>query len=351
MRGDFVWHSHSDTDDFILVVDGRMVVETRDEAWARSRRARHRPARRRAPHACARGGATRWSSSRGRRTRATRTRGPRPRSRSSRWLIGNPRGPRLPTNHLGEARLLGLDADRPRDGLRLHPGRSRRAPPRRRHRDAASSRPIPDLLEGVSALHIALTHFHLDHVAGLVGLPGLAHLERRELWAPGRSSRAHRRTRSCTGCSRRSSPSRPGHVTSQLLTRDPRADRRRGDRPPGPLPDRGELPPPPRTDARLQGARRPRLLHGHGVRRGRADFVRGATVLLHEASTRPTRPRTRCPRPRARRRDRGNGRRDRLVIRRAPPLLTDEEALLAPARARFASSEVGVDGPVQGFAA
>ncbi len=32
VRGDFVWHSHPDTDDFILVVDGRMVVETRDEA-------------------------------------------------------------------------------------------------------------------------------------------------------------------------------------------------------------------------------------------------------------------------------------------------------------------------------
>jgi mannose-6-phosphate isomerase-like protein (cupin superfamily) len=30
-RGDFVWHSHPDTDDLILVLAGRLIVETRDE--------------------------------------------------------------------------------------------------------------------------------------------------------------------------------------------------------------------------------------------------------------------------------------------------------------------------------
>ncbi|MGH3092079.1 MAG: cupin domain-containing protein [Gaiellaceae bacterium] len=31
-RGEFVWHSHPETDDFFLVVKGRLTVETRDEA-------------------------------------------------------------------------------------------------------------------------------------------------------------------------------------------------------------------------------------------------------------------------------------------------------------------------------
>jgi mannose-6-phosphate isomerase-like protein (cupin superfamily) len=31
-RGDFVWHAHPDTDDFILVLAGRLTVETRTEA-------------------------------------------------------------------------------------------------------------------------------------------------------------------------------------------------------------------------------------------------------------------------------------------------------------------------------
>ena len=31
-KGDFVWHSHPKTDDFLLVLEGRLTVETRDEA-------------------------------------------------------------------------------------------------------------------------------------------------------------------------------------------------------------------------------------------------------------------------------------------------------------------------------
>jgi mannose-6-phosphate isomerase-like protein (cupin superfamily) len=31
-KGDFVWHSHPDTDDFFLVLEGRLTVETREEA-------------------------------------------------------------------------------------------------------------------------------------------------------------------------------------------------------------------------------------------------------------------------------------------------------------------------------
>jgi mannose-6-phosphate isomerase-like protein (cupin superfamily) len=32
VRGEFVWHSHPDTDDLFLVLKGRLTVETRDEA-------------------------------------------------------------------------------------------------------------------------------------------------------------------------------------------------------------------------------------------------------------------------------------------------------------------------------
>jgi mannose-6-phosphate isomerase-like protein (cupin superfamily) len=29
-RGEFVWHSHADTDDFFLVLDGRLTIQLRD---------------------------------------------------------------------------------------------------------------------------------------------------------------------------------------------------------------------------------------------------------------------------------------------------------------------------------
>lgn len=32
VKGDFVWHSHAETDDLILVLAGRLVVETRENA-------------------------------------------------------------------------------------------------------------------------------------------------------------------------------------------------------------------------------------------------------------------------------------------------------------------------------
>ena len=44
----------------------------------------------------------------------------------------------------------------------------------------------PALLDGVRSLNIALTHFHLDHTAGLVGVPALKGVPERVVWAPGR---------------------------------------------------------------------------------------------------------------------------------------------------------------------
>jgi mannose-6-phosphate isomerase-like protein (cupin superfamily) len=32
VRGEFVWHSHPDTDDFFLVLSGRLVIDLRDRS-------------------------------------------------------------------------------------------------------------------------------------------------------------------------------------------------------------------------------------------------------------------------------------------------------------------------------
>ena len=32
VRGEFVWHAHPDTDDFFLVLDGKLTIELRDRA-------------------------------------------------------------------------------------------------------------------------------------------------------------------------------------------------------------------------------------------------------------------------------------------------------------------------------
>jgi ribonuclease BN (tRNA processing enzyme) len=44
----------------------------------------------------------------------------------------------------------------------------------------------PELLDGIEELDIILTHFHLDHVAGLAYLPGFDLCERTTVWGPGR---------------------------------------------------------------------------------------------------------------------------------------------------------------------
>ena len=51
IRGEFVWHSHPDTDDFFLVLDGRLTIELRDgevelgpgELFVVPRSVEHRP--------------------------------------------------------------------------------------------------------------------------------------------------------------------------------------------------------------------------------------------------------------------------------------------------------------------
>jgi ribonuclease BN (tRNA processing enzyme) len=43
----------------------------------------------------------------------------------------------------------------------------------------------PELLEGVETLDIVLSHFHLDHIAGLAYLPALELCEQTSVWGPG----------------------------------------------------------------------------------------------------------------------------------------------------------------------
>jgi len=44
----------------------------------------------------------------------------------------------------------------------------------------------PELLEGISRLDILLTHFHLDHIAGLAYLPAIGVFAQTTVWGPGR---------------------------------------------------------------------------------------------------------------------------------------------------------------------
>jgi ribonuclease BN (tRNA processing enzyme) len=44
----------------------------------------------------------------------------------------------------------------------------------------------PELLTGVERLDIVLTHFHLDHVAGLAYLPAMEICQQTTIWGPGR---------------------------------------------------------------------------------------------------------------------------------------------------------------------
>ncbi len=44
----------------------------------------------------------------------------------------------------------------------------------------------PELLDGITRLDILLTHFHLDHIAGLAYLPAVGNCDQTVIWGPGR---------------------------------------------------------------------------------------------------------------------------------------------------------------------
>jgi ribonuclease BN (tRNA processing enzyme) len=199
----------------------------------------------------------------------------------------------------------------------------------------------PELLDGVERLDIVLTHFHLDHVSGLTGLPALRVPV--ELWAAGRSLL--------------------GTPTIDLLHRllDPpfllRAPEGLGEL----LAHVHELEPGAVEIGRFPIETRVQRRHPQptlGVRLGRSlvyctdtaydegtiDFARGARVLVHEAFH----PAESCD-------DDGHtaagdaGRLaaaagvERLVMIHLHPTLRDEADLLRFARRHFPAAEVGRD--------
>ena len=49
LKGEFVWHTHDDTDELFLVIEGRLTIQLRDgDVTPRARASLRRPARRRA---------------------------------------------------------------------------------------------------------------------------------------------------------------------------------------------------------------------------------------------------------------------------------------------------------------
>jgi ribonuclease BN (tRNA processing enzyme) len=204
----------------------------------------------------------------------------------------------------------------------------------------------PALIEGVERLHVALSHFHLDHTYGLMAMPALRSLRAREVWAPGRlvagvdgEELVHRLL---------DPPFLAGDaddVIRQLVTAVHELD------------ETAEIGP-FRVETRVQPLHNgPTLaLRVNGELVYCTDtaydtengvFARGARVLLHEAFD--AADTTENPQHSAA----GEAGRiaaaagvERLVVVHVSPLGVDEERLAACARTRFEASEVGRDGLV-----
>ena len=196
----------------------------------------------------------------------------------------------------------------------------------------------PALLEGVERLHVVLSHFHLDHVAGLVALAGL-NLER-EIWLPARllsGLPADEVFQRLVG---------PPFFTGTDVVGRPRE--LEGDREVGPF----------RIEIRVQ-TRHPgktiavkvdgRLAYctdtaydGENV-----EFARGAQALLHESfwPGDTTDDLTHTAAGEAGRLASEAGV-ERLVLVHINPEGCDDDELATSARAHFAASEVGRDGLV-----
>jgi ribonuclease BN (tRNA processing enzyme) len=202
----------------------------------------------------------------------------------------------------------------------------------------------PMLADGVRRLDLLLTHFHLDHFAGLVGAPALASIPERVLWGAGRAIAGV----PLTELLRRllgppfllSSPEEVDGLFAEVHDVEPGAI------------------PIPGLDVRT------RLQPKHptptlAVRVGdefvyctdtafdedTADFVRGVPLLFHEAWE-PADTFDHAGHTAA-----GDAARvaaaagvERLVLIHVAPHLREPEELLAYARAVFPATELGVDG-------
>ncbi len=204
----------------------------------------------------------------------------------------------------------------------------------------------PDLVDGVERLTVVLTHFHLDHTVGLVGLPALSAIPAREVWAPGRlvagtsgEELVHRLLAPPFLAPRRED------VGERMLTAIHELE---GDLDVGPF--RIET----RVQPRHNGPTLALKVNGElayctdtAFDEGNIQFARGARVLLHEVfhpGDETDDPFHSAAGEAARVASAAGV--ERLVLVHVSPLRDDEEALLACARARFAASEVGFDGLV-----
>jgi ribonuclease BN (tRNA processing enzyme) len=210
----------------------------------------------------------------------------------------------------------------------------------------------PELLDGVSRVDVVLTHWHLDHVAGLGFLTLHDAGIKPRVWAPGAAvmgapaaellgdvlgppffSRSAESARAHFADIR---DVEEGEVEIGGFTLRLRVQRRHST---------------PTLAIRYGDVFA--LCTDTGYDEGNVEFARGVGVLLHEAVY----PADRCP-------DEwhsaaGDAARiaaaaeaGRLVLIHIDPGLSDEERLAAHARAHFARSEVGRDGPllVEAFA-
>lgn len=196
----------------------------------------------------------------------------------------------------------------------------------------------PDLLGDADTLAIALSHFHLDHVAGLTYLPAIADRVEITVWAPGQLL-ASTDSRTILG----SLVGAP-YLSVDLSDFAHVAELSIGENRVGPF----------SLEARVQ----PFHPGGSvGLRVGddlayctdtapdpdSASFVRGVAALVHEAWTtaEPTFEHSSAASAALTAAEAGVG---RLVLSHIHPLADDPAALLGAARPVFAATEVGYDG-------
>ncbi len=204
----------------------------------------------------------------------------------------------------------------------------------------------PGLVDGVERLAVVLTHFHLDHTVGLAGLPGLAAIPTREVWAPGRlvagvpgEELVHRLLGPPFLAGSRED------VGARMATRIHELE---GDAEIGPF----------RVETRVQPRHNGPTLAlkvnaelayctDTAYDEANIDFARGARALLHEVfhPVDETDDPFHSAAGEAGRVASAAGV-EHLVIVHVSPFQRDEEALLGFARARFAASDVGSDGLV-----
>jgi ribonuclease BN (tRNA processing enzyme) len=202
----------------------------------------------------------------------------------------------------------------------------------------------PELVEGVERLHVVLSHFHLDHTAGLVCLPALRHVPAREVWAPGRlianvagEELVHRLLGPPFLAGDRGDVIGTFATAVHELSRDVEL---------GPFHVELRVQPLhnwPTLALKVNGALA--YCTDTAYDEGNASFVRGARVLLHEAfwPDDTTEDVQHSAAGEAGRVAAAAGV-ERLLLVHVSAFVKDEEAFVAPARARFAATEVASDG-------